>query len=84
MGWLRWKQETTLGRNLGCKFGETLSLCNVVKRGFASMAPSSPTLLAEVITIRKATFMERREREQEGRGSKGRFINDERTRLMSH
>lgn len=67
MGWLRWNCETHFGRNLGCSHSETLSLPNVVKAGFASTAPSSPTLLAEVTPTRNMTFVERREKESEGR-----------------
>lgn len=54
-----------------------------MERG-AIMALSSPTLLAEVIATRKATFMERRERGQEASSSKGAFIKEIRNRLRSH
>lgn len=84
MDCLRRNQDTTVGRNLGCKHRETLSLWNRVKSGASAiMAPSSPTLLAEVIAIQKAIFMERRDMEQEARGSKGEVINAMRPRLRS-
>lgn len=48
--------------------------------------PSWPpvTLLMEIIATRKATFVERWDREQEASGSKDDFINIEKTRLRCH
>lgn len=56
----------------------------MVKGGPTLKAPNSPTLLAEIIATRKATFMERRDIEHEASGSKGCFISADRTRLRSH
>lgn len=45
--------------------------------------PRSPILLEEVITSRKATFIDRCRREQEAPGSNGRLINVEWMRFKS-
>lgn len=57
-----------------------MSFWNVIK-GESIMAPSSATLLAEVIATRKATFTERSDRKQEAIDSKGDFFNTQRTRV---
>lgn len=48
------------------------------------MAPSSPTLIAEVIATRKVTFMEKKDIEHEDSGLKGGLIIADKTMLRSH
>lgn len=75
--------EEEAGNNFWLKFGVQAQgdfvLMESDKGGFAILACSSPTLLAEVIATRKA-----RESKQEARGSTGEFINAVRTRLRSN
>lgn len=48
------------------------------------MAPSSPSLLADVMATSKITFIKRRDSEHEVIDLKGADINKVRTRLRSH
>lgn len=54
--------------NVGCSFKDTLSLWNTTWGESAMRVLSSPTLLAEVIAIRKATFIERCKRKRKPKG----------------
>lgn len=47
-------------------------------------APSSFTLLADVMVTRKVTFMDRQDMEHMASGSKDGLVSTERSRLMSH
>lgn len=80
MHWLRWNGEAILGRNLGCKCRETLSLWKTVKDWSAT---SSLTHHAEVTATKKITFMERWAREQVASGLKDGLVRAERMRFRS-
>lgn len=49
----------------------------------AIRTPSSPHLLAELMTTRKATFIDRWVKEHEARGLNGSLVNAERTEVSS-
>lgn len=54
--WLRWKEETTLGRKEVVGHNTTLSPFDTRKVSLQDKALNSKTCLAEVIATRKATL----------------------------
>lgn len=55
--------DATLDINLGWEHNKILSLVNMVKGGFAIRAAILPTLFADVMVTRKATFTDKVQRE---------------------
>lgn len=83
MGWLRWKWETTVSRNLGCKRSETVFMeCG--ERGICYHGPQFVNLSCRDNNDKDSDPYGRREREQESRDSKDKLIDDVRTSLKSH
>lgn len=76
------KSQSYLGVNFRGSHSETLSLRNIVQRGFATRAPSSPIRLGKLMATRKV--IDRLSTKQVAKGSKGGLVNIETTKLRSH